>query len=153
MKHSAKIQLSSSARLINIAARMFSDQLQNLLKHEDIELTIEQWRLLFYLWIEDDINQQELARRAKKEKSTITRIVNSLEHKGFIKRENRVNDRRNKNIKLTEKGRFLEPVTIAIADQVVKNAEAGIEAKDLKVFSSVLTKLISNLDQKFDSMI
>ena len=82
--------------------------MQSDLQSNGLDITIEQWRILFYLWKEDGINQQELAKRSKKEKSTITRQIDILEKKGLIIRRSQSSDKRNKQIFLTQQGKLIE---------------------------------------------
>lgn len=140
-----KKQYNSSSRLISVAERLLSAHLQNNLIENNIELTVEQWRILFYLWKEDGINQQELAYRASKEKSTITRQIDVLEKKGLILRKSSNEDKRNKLIYVTTKGQSIENKALETAREITKKAETGISNEQMKVFKNVVTTIIKNL--------
>ena len=139
-------QYNSSSRLISVAERLLTAHLQNDLLTNGIKITIEQWRILFYLWKEDDINQQELAKRAKKEKSTITRQIDTLEKKGLIIRRSLDTDKRNKQIFLTQQGRAIENNALSTARLITKKAETNIVKDELEVFKKVLHQIIENLE-------
>lgn len=142
-----KDQYNSSPRLISVVERMLIRRLQEDFIRNEIDITIEQWRMLFYLWNEDGINQQELAQRAKKEKSTITRQISGLEKKGLIERRSSHKDMRNNQIFLTKMGKSIEKKALNIAQLITKNAEKNISHGELKIFRKVLNQMINNLDQ------
>ncbi len=115
------------------------------LKANDIDITVEQWRILFYLWNKDGINQQELAKISNKEKSTITRQVETLEKRGFISRRSSVEDKRNKEIYVTAQGKAIKDSALKAANLMTQKAETAITEDELKVFKNVLHKMITNL--------
>ena len=135
----------SSSQLINIAARLLSGCLQKALDEQSLNLTVEQWRLLYYLWNEDGKSQQDLANIANKEKSTITRQIVDLERKGLIVRQPDTIDKRNKLIHLTEHGKSLEAPTLDIADRITKLSEKSIAESDIKTATKVLNIIVDNL--------
>lgn len=139
-------QFNSSSRLISVAERLLSAHLEHDLRQNGLKVTVEQWRILFYLWKEDGINQQELAKRAKKEKSTIARQVDILEKKKLISRRSLNEDKRNKLIFLTEQGKAIEEKALNTARLITKMAETNIAKDDLEVFKKVLHKIIENID-------
>ena len=119
--------------------------MQQSLKVNEIDITVEQWRILFYLWKEDGVNQQELALIAKKEKSTMTRQIDALEKKGLVERRNLSKDKRNKLIFLTEKGSAIENKSLEVAEKITQRSEEGITTEELKIFKNVLHKILKNL--------
>ena len=120
--------------------------MQLAFQENGIDITIEQWRILFYLWREDGINQQELAKRAKKEKSTMTRQIDTLEKKGLLIRRCLDEDKRNKQIFLTKQGQALEKEALQVANGITQKSETDIKSSDLAIFKTVLQKIIENLE-------
>ncbi|MEP2276386.1 MAG: MarR family transcriptional regulator [Reichenbachiella sp.] len=106
---------------------------------------MEQWRILFYLWNEDGINQQELAKRASKEKSTITRQIDGLIKKGLVVKQKHGSDKRDKLIFLTENGKNIENEALTAASDITHDAEKGIEKDELLIFKKVLKQIIANV--------
>lgn len=124
---------------------MLTLNLQKELSQNNLNITIEEWRILFYLWQEDGINQQEVADIVKKEKSTVTRQLTSLEKKEFIYRTTKGNDKRNKFVFLTEKGNSLKSKTLQISEKVINKAQQNISEEELTILKSVLHQMILNL--------
>lgn len=140
-----KKQYKSSSRLISVSERLLSKHLQHALSNNNIDITVEQWRILFYLWKEDGVNQRELAITANKEKSTITRQIDVLEKKNLIERRSHVSDKRNKLIFLTKKGKEMEFLALESARKITKKAEENISSEELKIFKKVITQIIENI--------
>jgi DNA-binding MarR family transcriptional regulator len=79
---------------------------QNINKklHPD-DIAIEQRATLEIIKFESNVNQTTIAKFLGKDKTTISRSLNSLEKKGFIVRESDIeNDKRSNKIVLTSKG-------------------------------------------------
>lgn len=137
----------SSSNLICATSRMLNVQLKKALELAGVDLTTEQWTLLYYLWEEDQITQNELATRSRKEKSTIARHVDALEGKGYIIRKSHIADKRAKLIILTEKAKAVKSVALGAANSVTASTEEGIDKNDLDSFYRVMKKMMSNLER------
>ncbi|WP_420552417.1 MarR family winged helix-turn-helix transcriptional regulator [Tenacibaculum aiptasiae] len=137
---------NSSSRFISVTERLLVSKLQEEFINNNIEITVEQWKLLFYLWDNDGVNQRDLSIRANKEKSTIARQIVDLEKKELIVRESSEFDKRNKLIFITEKGKELEKETLKIANIITEKSEKNISEEDLNTVKRVLTQMIQNLN-------
>src|SRR5215218_1620427 len=84
------------------ASTALGRRLQKNFKQAGLEITIEQWSVLYHLWKEDNLSQQELCIRTFRDKPSITRLVDNLEKLKLVKRLPAKNDRRINLIKLTE---------------------------------------------------
>jgi DNA-binding MarR family transcriptional regulator len=73
----------------------------------DPSLSFELIEILGLLWRNNGINQQEISNQISKDKSSITYLINNLTKRGFVERIENKNDRRNKQIFLTESGKNL----------------------------------------------
>ena len=67
-----------------------------------IGLTRSQWLVLSYLYFNEGINQSEFALILDIEKAPLSRLLYRMEMKGFINRKSEGEDRRIKNIYLTD---------------------------------------------------
>lgn len=111
---------------------------------KNFDLTIEQWRLLSKLWEMDSISQTELALKTNKDLPTTKRILDKLLKKGFIQKENNLNDLRASIICLTAKGKSLENSLGPLAYNIDKKILSTISNSEKLEFEKIL-KLISNL--------
>lgn len=73
-----------------------------------IDVTPEESVLLNQLWDRDKQGVSELAQWSVKEPSTLTRQIDGLVRKGYLKRQHGTADRRSVEVSLTAKGRALE---------------------------------------------
>lgn len=94
-----------SGFLIERTAKELKRAFQLTLQKIRAGITADQWVVLNLLYQEGDGNSQsEISRRTGKDSPTLTRIIDLLEKKGLIKREQDPDDRRKFRIFLTEKG-------------------------------------------------
>lgn len=114
--------------------------------HEDINITTEQWSVLSCLWHEDKITQQQLCDLTRKDKPSMTRLLDNLQKNKLIVRVPHSTDRRINLIHLTQEGvRLREKVTRTVKE-IVDKALMGISDEEIATSRSVLTKIIQNLD-------
>jgi Transcriptional regulators len=118
---------------------------------KEFGLTPEQWAVLFRVREEDGLIQKELAERAGKDKPTTTRILDSLEAKGFITKRASEHDRRSFQVYITVLGRetadAIEPIeysTIAEIAQVLSAAEYEQMTNLLKRLNEHTASLLEN---------
>src|SRR5215216_7791184 len=83
------------------ASTAIARRLQKKFNQSGLNLTIEQWSVLYHLWKEDGISQQELCNATFRDKPSITRLVDNLEKLKLVKRVASENDRRINMIYLT----------------------------------------------------
>ena len=72
---------------------------------DPLDLTYTQFIVLMALWEEDDITISKLAKRVGLSKATMTPLLKNLESKGLVNRVIPVENERQKNIILTDRGR------------------------------------------------
>ena len=115
------------------------------LRQVGVPLTPEQFMLIDLLWNQGEMSQQQLADQMQKDKNSVTKLVDAIERKGFVVRQQNVHDRRSNTIILTEKANKLKPGAkekgISILDQMLE----GISEEELRGFLETLHKLNSNM--------
>src|SRR6476661_9261225 len=90
------------------ASTAIARRLQKKFNGEGLNLTIEQWSILYHLWKEDGKSQQELCSATFRDKPSITRLIDNLERGNLVKRVADENDRRINLIYLTRQGHKLQ---------------------------------------------
>src|SRR5215207_2602243 len=83
-------------------------RLQKKFNASDLNLTIEQWSVLYHLWKEDGRSQQELCNATFRDKPSITRLIDNLEKLGLVKRVADAKDRRINKVFLTRNAQRLQ---------------------------------------------
>ncbi|OES43475.1 MarR family winged helix-turn-helix transcriptional regulator [Domibacillus iocasae] len=109
-------------------------------------LAPEQNLIMMLLWERDGRTQQELSEQLEKDKTNITRMLSSLEQKGFIKRIIETCDRRSTRIFLTEEGKALECHVIPLTDEFHRIITSGVTEEELAIVRRVLSKMRENVN-------
>ena len=131
--------------ITGMASTAVARRLQKNFKQANIDITIEQWSVLYHLWKENGLSQQELCLRTFRDKPSITRLVDNLEKLKMVKRVASKQDRRINLIYLTEAATELQVTTMDMANQTLNEALAGVEEADIELCKSVLVKVYENL--------
>lgn len=124
----------------------FRRAMQRTLKRNNAGITFEMLQVLSSLWHEQGITQQVLAERTAKDKACLTNLMNNLEKKGYVRREEDPNDRRSKLVFLTNEGEEFRNQIRPILDQVYVNAEQTIGLEGIKVMMSELNSVYNVLE-------
>ena len=127
------------------ASTAIARRLQKNFKDAGVEITIEQWSVLYHLWKEDGLSQQQLCDATFRDKPSITRLVDNLEKLQLVKRVSSKNDRRMNMIYLTAEAKDLQEKTMELANQTLNEALEGVTIEQVEVAKLVLQKVYDNL--------
>ena len=120
-------------------------RLQRKFNQAALNLTIEQWSVLYQLWKHDGSSQQELCNRTFRDKPSITRLVDNLEKLQLVKRVPSEADRRINLVYLTKQGVKMEEQTMTLAEQTLNEALTGIPSEHINLCKEILQKVYDNL--------
>lgn len=129
------------------ASTAIARRLQRKFNGAGVNLTIEQWSVLYHLWKNDDISQQELCNATFRDKPSITRLVDNLEKLALVKRVPDARDRRINKVFLTKNALALEEQTMQLAEETLNDALAGVSQEHIEVCKEVLQRVYDNLSQ------
>ena len=124
----------------------FRRSMQRTLKKNNAGITFEMLQVLSSLWREQGITQQVLAERTAKDKACLTNLMNNLEKKGYVYRQEAPNDRRNKLVFLTPEGENFREQIRPILDQVYVYAERAIGFEGIRTMMSELKAVYDVLE-------
>ena len=127
------------------ASTAIARRLQKKFNTSGLNLTIEQWSVLYHLWKEDGKSQQELCNATFRDKPSITRLVDNLEKLGLVKRMPSENDRRINKVQLTKQALKLHEESMALAEETLNEALEGVPAEHINLCKEVLQKVYDNL--------
>ncbi len=131
---------------LGITGKQFRKRLDMKLIEQNLNVNSMQGTVLVHLMRDQiDINQQQLADHFLLDKTMMTRIIDHLEENNLVKRVPDTNDRRQKLIKITNKGRKLHDSLWELAIETEKEALREISAAELEVCYRVLEKVRKNL--------
>jgi len=127
------------------ASTAIARRLQKKFNASGLNLTIEQWSVLYHLWKEDGISQQELCNATFRDKPSITRLVDNLEKLNLVKRVPSENDRRINLIFLTKQAQKIHELTMAMAEATLNEALEAVPVEKIDVCKEVLQVVYDNL--------
>lgn len=127
------------------ASTAIGRRLQKNFKQANIEITIEQWSVLYHLWKVDGMSQQQLCDATFRDKPSITRLVDNLEKLKLVKRNASKEDRRKNLIVLSPVGKELEERCMEIANITLNEALAGVTNGQIEIAKEVLQMVYENL--------
>lgn len=108
-------------------------------------LTAAEYPFFIAIRQQEGITQEELTTLVGVDKAMTTRVVSSLEKKGFLKRMQDEQDRRKNLIYLTEKSRRLHPMVKEELQTFNQLLTGGIDEKTLEIFYDALGQMEENL--------
>jgi DNA-binding MarR family transcriptional regulator len=128
-----------------MASTAVARRLQKNFRLAGLEITIEQWSVLYHLWKQDGLSQQELCNRTFRDKPSITRLLDNLEKQKLVKRMPSKDDRRINLVCLTESAKLLQDKTIELANQTMDEALIGVGKTEIEIVKQVFQKVYDNL--------
>ena len=120
-------------------------RLQKNFKQAGVDITIEQWSVLYHLWKEDGMSQQQLCEATFRDKPSITRLVDNLEKLKLVKRVASKDDRRINMIYLTTEASKLQEQSMELANQTLNEALEGVTNGQVEIAKEVLQRVYENL--------
>ena len=127
------------------ASTAIARRLQKNFKQAGVEITIEQWSVLYHLWKVDGMSQQQLCEATFRDRPSITRLLDNLEKLNMVKRVASKDDRRINMIYLTAEAKNLQEQSMDLANQTLNEALEGVTNGQVEIAKEVLQKVYENL--------
>jgi hypothetical protein len=131
-----------------MASAAIARRMQKNFRAAGLEITIEQWSILYHLWKEDGLNQQQLCDKTFRDKPSITRLIDKLVKLNLVERKVSEIDKRVNYIFLSSIAKNLQEQTIEIANQTMDEALVGITKNEIETVKNVLQKVYDNLNNQ-----
>lgn len=128
-----------------MASTAVARRLQKNFRAAGLDITIEQWSILYHLWKEDCLSQQELCNRTFRDKPSITRLIDNLEKQKLVKRISSAEDKRINLVCLTDASKELQDTTLRIANETMDEALVNVTKEEIEMVKHVLQKVYDNL--------
>ena len=116
-----------------------------MLRQQGVPLTPEQFMLIDLLWNEGEMTQQQLANQLKKDKNSVTMLVDAIESKGLVVRRQNTLDRRSNTVVLTDKALELKEMAKQKGISILDGMLEGISEEELHSFLNTLRLLNQNM--------
>lgn len=116
----------------------------------ELALTGIQAMALHYIIIESahhDVFSKDLEAYLDIKGASVTSLLNTLEHNGYLTRECLAEDARFKRLALTDKTRAIASDLQEMMDRYIDNIFLGVDEKDLTAFDGVIQQMTHNVSQ------
>nr|WP_315027473.1 MarR family transcriptional regulator [uncultured Chryseobacterium sp.] len=140
----AKLQEALPRKVSNLQSAIRNRILSDFAR-DGIHITLEMYLVLRCLWEKDGRNQQEISDILYRDKASLTNLIDNLEKRNLVVRVQNQNDRRNKNIFLTEEGHAIKDRVIPVISNLLSEIENSVSENDLATTIGVLDTLFKKL--------
>ncbi len=130
--------------ILNKTALLSKVNFNNYLKKYDI--SPEQWSLIFRVVERSGLTQKELSDSTYKDQANITRSIDRLEQKGFLKRIENPNDRRSFQLIPTQEALTLVEYVAPLSHAFNQRLTQGFSEEEAQTLIALLKKVHDNLE-------
>ena len=138
---------NSLGYLVNSASRIIRKYLNQEFIKKGYSVTGEQFDILLHLWDTDGQHQQQLAEALYRDKTTITRAINSLEALNLVRRISNKKDKRQKLVYLSKSGEKIAKELTSLAQTILLKTQNGIDPAKLDISKNVLRQFNETLSK------
>jgi len=128
--------------LTNRVGRLLANEIRQRSGMEEWGLHHAHMGIMVDLWTKEGIRQQDLAVSNIKDKATIARALDNMEQQNLVVRIPDHQDKRNKLIYLTHRGKELRKRLLPHAQRTVKEVTEGVPKEDLECCLRVLEHIL-----------
>lgn len=132
--------------LLKSSGRAFTNEVNACVKAKGLGITIEQIGIVFRLSFLPGSTQKEIADFFNKDKTTVARVVGTMEKNDLLVRVPSETDKRINKLYLTNKGKEMENELSKTAMSISEKATDGISEKELETCKKVLRQIRENLE-------
>lgn len=127
--------------------KLIDNRIENVLDNEGIDLSRMQFVILKKIAESEGLNQNELAWFVKRNKSSLTRMIDTLIRKGFITKTTSKTDKRANCLHLTDEGRSIIERAIPHFRALAKLIEQDLSDDEIAQTIEILKKIQRNVDE------
>lgn len=115
-----------------------------------LDITYPQYLVLMVLWEKDSQPVNDITHRLQLETNTVTPLLQRMERKGILVRQQGTKDKRQQIVSLTEKGKLMEEQAFKIIPEGMSNELKGcpLQQDDYVNLANELDTIITTLKHK-----
>jgi DNA-binding MarR family transcriptional regulator len=110
----------------------------------DLGISYPQWKVLMRVHNELGMTSAKLCRCMETDTGSMTRMIDRLEEKGFLRRVRSETDRRVVKLELTEAGRALVPAMLSAVVNVLNHHLRDFTPEEVVLLKALLRRVIAN---------
>ena len=132
--------------LLSTAHRAMTRRFVHNTQKYGLDISLDQWMVLGPIWQMKNPSHKDLSEYCLKDKTSISRIVDTLENKNLVVRVDDQIDQRIKRIVLTCIGKELFNDVLPIMIKTREEVRQGISDSEIKTFKRVLVQINKNMN-------
>lgn len=149
MKESIPVNFKDSlAPWISRTVKLIEHRIEDILAENDIDLSRMQFIILKNIAHNQGICQNELAFCSNRNKSSLTRMIETLIKKGYILKKTSKDDKRKNTIHLAEKGKRILAEATPHFQQMAQLVEQNLTEEDIERAKDILKIIQVNVSQE-----
>lgn len=138
-------EISGIGLHLDLVLRKVQDAYLRKFKELGVELTIEQWVILYRIYqLGEDVSQSDIVKSNFRNRATTSRVIGGLERKGWITKTRFKGDLKRFKLELTLKGQDIISKIEPHANLLRKQAVKGLDNEEFETFLRVLDKIGDN---------
>jgi DNA-binding MarR family transcriptional regulator len=134
---------------IGFTAKMYACYINKTFKKHNIDINNEQFIILKALTNNSGKPQHDLAAITESDKTSLSRLISTMEKKGFISRKSIKEDKRVKSIYLTNLGESTYLTALPILNKTTEKLLKGIEASEISQTIETINKIQQNITKEY----
>ena len=132
--------------LLSMAHRAMTRRFVHNTHESGMDISLDQWMVLGPIWQLKTPSHKDLSEFCMKDKTSITRIVDTLEKKNLVVRVADQIDQRMKRVVLTHEGKQLFNHVVPIMEKTREEVRQGISDSEIDTFKRVLIQINKNMN-------
>ena len=133
---------------IGKTGKLLGSAINKIMKEKGINLTREQFIILKILKTNNGKPQQDLAFITESDKTSLSRLISNMEKNNLIIRKSTKEDKRVKNVYITEYGKKLLETTTPVVIETMKKFQEGITENEIQQAIETIKKLQNNINKE-----
>jgi len=125
----------------------FGFLVQKAFREHGLDLSKEQWSVLKRLHVNDGQSQNDLAFITQRDKTSMTRLVNSMQKENLVERKIDKNDQRVNRIFLTEYGKEVVQKVQPIMYDLIPAVQENLDEEEIETLLNTLKKIKSKITE------
>lgn len=125
----------------------FGFLVQKAFRENRLDLSKEQWSVLKRLKVNDGQPQNDLAFITHRDKTSMTRLVNTMENKDLVVRKTDENDKRVNRIFLTDHGKKVIEKVEPIMFDLIPKVQENLSEKEIETLIMTLKKIKLKMEE------
>ncbi len=146
-----KLENSPNHRIAMLAI-LLKRQIFRIIAKNNLDITPEQWIVMYHLWQQDGSTVGEIALNAKKDFANVTRIIEKLEKAGYITKRKNLADSRSYTIHLLPKSDEIKKPIQQCWKESMNIAMEGINNEEQEFLIKILDRIEKNVMQNLESL-